>query len=195
MDYKGDLYYISQVLGGNISAFTSLVNRHKDHAYNLALRICGNNEDAEEVAQDSFLKAYRSLARFRMKSSFSTWLYRIIYNTAISYIRAKNYTTLNLDDFPAVPSDFATDGSTEETEMTEYRKSLVNFALKNIKEDERALITLFYYEDLRMEEIAEITGLSMSNIKTKLFRARKKMCGIIEKAETKNLVYYEQRQV
>ncbi len=193
MDYKGDLYYIRQVLDGNISAFTFLVNGHKDHVYNLALRVCGNNEEAEEIAQDSFLKAYRSLSGFRMKSSFSTWLYRIVYNTAISYIRTKNKTILNLDDFPAVPSDFAINGSTEETEMMEYRKSLVNFALRNLREDDRALITLFYYEDLPVNEISEITGIGISNVKTKLFRARKKMCEIIEKAETKNLINNEQR--
>lgn len=193
MDYKDDLYYIGQVLGGKSSAFTTLVNRHKDHAYNLAIRICGNNEEAEEVAQDAFLKAYRSLDRFRMKSSFSTWLYRIVYNTAISHVRTRNIPTMNLDDFPAVLSDFATDSSSEETEMMEYRKSLVNFALKNLKEDDRALITLFYYEDLPVDEIAEITGIGRSNVKTKLFRARKKMSEIIEKAEKKNIIYNEQR--
>ena len=90
VDNKDDiLYYIDQVLGGNINAFTYIVDRHKDKAYNLAFRICCNHEEAEEIAQDSFLKAYRALGSFKRKSSFSTWLYRIVYNTAISYVRVK----------------------------------------------------------------------------------------------------------
>ena len=73
---------------------------------NLAFRICGNREEAEEIAQDSFLKAYRSLSGFKMKSSFATWLYRIVYNTAISHVRIKKKGVLSLEDFPADATDF-----------------------------------------------------------------------------------------
>lgn len=191
MDYKGDIFYIGQVLDGNINAFTRIVEKHKDHAYNLALRICGNREDAEEIAQDAFMKAYRSLKGFKMKSSFSTWLYRIVYNTAVSLVRTRKKGVLSLDEFPAEASDFLSNSSSGEEAEKEYRNSLVNFALQKIGEDDRALITLYYYEELETGEISEITGISKSNVKVKLFRARQKMVEIIEKVEKNNLIYHE----
>lgn len=191
MNYKGDKYYIGQVLGGKINAFTDIVERHKDHAFNLALRICGNREEAEEIAQDAFMKAFRSLNSFRMKSSFSTWLYRIVYNTSVSLVRTRKKGILSLEEFPADASDFIGNNTSEEEAETEYRNSLVSFALQKLNEDERAIITLFYYEEMNTDEIAEITGLGKSNIKVRLFRARQKMSEVIEKTEKKNFIYHE----
>jgi RNA polymerase sigma-70 factor (ECF subfamily) len=191
MDYKGDIYYIEEILNGNQNAFAYLVDKHKDHAYNLALRICGNHEEAEEVAQDAFIKAYRFLPKFKMKSRFATWLYRIVYNTAISLVRARKKTPLSLEDFPADATDFMGVNTSEEEAEEEYRSSLVNFALQKISEEERGLIDLYYYDELKTEEISEITGISKSNIRIKLFRARQKMIEIIKKIEKKNLAYHE----
>lgn len=191
MDYKGDINYIDEILKGNQNAYSYLVEKHKDHAYNLALRICGNHEEAEEVAQDAFLKAYRSLAKFKMKSSFATWLYRIVYNTAISLVRTRKKAPLSLEDFPADATDFIGTSASEEEGVEEYRKALVDFALQKISDEERGLIDLYYQEDLKTEEIAEITGISKSNVKIKLFRARQKMLEIIKKVEKKNLAYHE----
>lgn len=191
MDYKGDIFYIGQVLEGRTNAFTHIVDRHKDHAFNLALRICGNHEEAEEIAQDAFMKAYRSLRHFRMRSSFATWLYRIVYNTAISLIRTRKKGVLSLEEFPADAIDFIRDNSTEEEAESEYRNSLVNFSLQKISVEERGLITLYYYEELSIEEISDITAISKSNVKVKLYRARQKMTGIIEKIEKKNLIYHD----
>jgi len=191
MDYKGDIYYIEQILAGNNNSFIYIVDRHKDKAYNLAFRICGNREEAEELAQDSFLKAYRSLKSFQMKSSFATWLYRIVYNTSISHVRIKKKGVLSLEDFPADATDFIGSNTTEEEADNEYRSSLVNFALQKINEEERGLVSLYYYEELSTEEISDITGISKSNIKVKLFRARQKMLEIIEKVEKKRLIYHE----
>ncbi len=191
MDYKGDKEYIDQVLAGKINAFSYIVDRHKDKAYNLAFRICGNHEEAEEIAQDSFLKAYRSLNGFKMKCSFATWLYRIVYNTSISHIRIKKNRVLSLEDFPADEKEFIRLNSTGEEAEMEYRIALINFALQKINEEERGLISLYYYEEMSTEEIADVTGKSKSNIKVKLFRARQKMLEIIEKVEKKNFVYHE----
>jgi len=191
MDYKGDIFYLKQVLDGKTNAFTYIVDRHKDHAFNLALRICGNYEEAEEITQDSFMKAYRSLGNFKMKSSFSTWLYRIVYNTAISLVRTRRTGVLSLEEFPVEAIDFIGTSQNEEDAEREYRNSLVSFALQKIGEEERALITLFYYEDLGIDEISDITAISRSNVKVKLFRARQKMIGIIEKIEKKNIIYHE----
>ncbi len=187
MDYKDDITYIEQILKGKINAFSYIVEHHKDNAYNLAFRITGNAEDAEEIAQDSFLKAYRSLKSFKMKSSFSTWLYRIVYNTAISHVRIKKKRILSLEDFPADSKDFLGNNTTEEEAEREYRNSLVNFALQKINQEERALISLFYFDEMSVEEIALVTALTKSNIKVRLFRARIKMLEIIEKTEKKKI--------
>jgi len=191
MDYKGDILYIEQVLSGKINAFSFIVDRHKDQAYNLAFRICGNHEEAEEIAQDSFLKAYKSLRGFKMKSSFATWLYRIVYNTAISRLRIKNKGVLSLEDFPADATDFIGSNTSEEEAEKEYRSSLLSFALQKISEEERGLISLYYYEDMSIEEISDVTGISKSNVKVRMFRARQKMLEIIEKVEKNKLIYHE----
>jgi RNA polymerase sigma-70 factor (ECF subfamily) len=190
-DKKDILYYIDQVLQGKVNAFTYIIDLHKDKAFNLAFRICCNREDAEEIAQDSFLKAYRALGSFKRKSSFSTWLYRIVYNTAVSFVRVKKREILSLDDFPADTRDFMGTGISEEAAETEYRKSLINFAFQKISEEDRSLITLHYYEDMSTEEISEVTGISRSNVKVKLFRARLKMLQIFENAEKKRTIPYE----
>jgi len=190
MNPKDDLYYIGEVLEGKTIAFSYLVDKHKDKAFNLAFRICGNREEAEEVAQDAFLKAYRSLKDFRKKSSFATWLYRIVYNTAISLVRTRKNRVLSVEEFPADAVDFLGFSTTEEEAADDYRNSLINFALQKISEEERGLITLYYYNELDTEELSAVTGISRSNIKVKLFRARQKMQEIIEKAEMKNLIYH-----
>jgi RNA polymerase sigma-70 factor (ECF subfamily) len=191
MNYKGDIYYIEQILAGNSNSFSYVVERHKNKAYNLAFRICGNHEVAEEIAQDSFLKAYRSLKTFQMKSSFATWLYRIVYNTAISHVRIKKKGVLSLEDFPADATDFIGNNTSEEEAEKEYMSSEVNFALQKITEEERGLISLYYYDEMNTEEISDVTGISKSNIKVKLFRARQKMLEIIEKIEMKKIIYHE----
>jgi len=190
MDYKGDKIYIEQVLSGKSNSFGYMVDRYKDKAYNLAFRICGSHEEAEEITQDSFLKAYRSLEGFKMKSSFATWLYRIVYNTAISHVRIRKKEVLSLEDFPADATDFIGTCENEEETEKENRRALLNYALQRINDEERGLVTLFYYEEMSTEEIADITGISKSNIKVKLFRARKKMLEIIEKTEKKNMIYH-----
>ena len=191
MGHRDDIYYINEILIGNQNAFSHLVDKHKDHAFNLALRICGNHEEAEEVAQDAFIKAYKSLPHFKMKSSFATWLYRIVYNTAISHVRARKKAPLSIEEFPADATDFMGANTNEDEAEEEYKSSLVNFALQKISEEERGLIDLYYNEELKTEEIAEITGMSKSNVKIKLFRARQKMIDIIKNVEKKNLAYHE----
>jgi len=191
MNYKGDTVYIEQVLSGNVNAFSYIVDHHKNKAYNLAFRICCNHEEAEEVAQDSFMKAYRSLGSFKMKSSFSTWLFRIVYNTAISNVRIKKKGTLSLEDFPADATDFIGENPSEEEAEKEYRTALVNFALQKLNDDERGLISLFYYEELSTDEVAAVTGMTASNVKVRLFRVRQKMLETIEKVEKKKISYHE----
>ena len=191
MNYKGDIFYIEQILSGKSNAFSHLVDHHRNNVYNLAFRICGNHEEAEEVAQDSFLKAYRALQNFRHRSSFATWLYRITYNTAISNVRIKKKEMLYLEDYPFDAADFTSNSPSAEESEDEYRNSLINFAMQKLHDEERGLISLYYFHELSIEEISDITGSSKSNVKVKLFRARQKMLEIIEKVERKNLIYHE----
>jgi RNA polymerase sigma factor (sigma-70 family) len=191
MTDTSDIYFINLVLAGKKDAFSHIVERHKDHAFNLALRICGNREDAEEIAQDSFIKAYRSLAGFKNKSTFSTWLYRIVYNSAISFVRSRRKGPLSIEDFPADISDFRVSSVTEDEAETEYKRSVLNFAMQKISEEERGLVVLYYYDEMSIDEMSEISGISKSNVKVRLFRARQKMLEVIEKIEKKNLIYHE----
>jgi RNA polymerase sigma factor (sigma-70 family) len=190
MVYKGDAYYINEVLKGSTNAFAFLVNRHKDNAFNLALRICGNREEAEEVAQDAFLKVFRSLGDFRHKSSFATWLYKIVYNTSISYLRARKREVLSLEDFPADANDFIGSCENDEEAEREYRNALVSYALQRLNENDRAVITLYYYEEMSLAEIADITSITKENIKIRLHRARKKMLEDIERTEKRKNSYH-----
>lgn len=176
MAYREDSYYISQVLEkGDASAFEGLINKHKTMAFNIAYRITRSREDAEEIAQDAFVKVYHNLQQFRGESKFTTWLYKVIYNLGLSRIRKKGHTFSSIDD-----DSYIEDGSENAFMEADKlgardRKVFVNKALDNLDESESLLITLYYMNDLPVEEISDITGLSESNVKVKLFRARKKM--------------------
>ena len=191
MDYKGDKYYIRKTVDGNRNAFSMLVDRYKDNVYSLAFRMCNRAEEAEEIAQDSFMKAFRSLNKFRGTSSFSTWLYRITYNTTVSSLRKRENQVLNLEDFPVDAVDFIQDNNDERDEEIEYKRTILNFALQKLSPDDRALISMYYYQELVPEEIVKVLGISKSNLKVKLHRARKKMEEIIVKNQIREKISYE----
>lgn len=175
MKYRDDNHCIDAVLNGNRSAFVELVGRHKNMVFSIAMKIVHSREDAEEVAQDVFLKAYQSLGSFERKSKFSTWLYRIAYNAAITKTRRKR------PEFVAIDDQLITNYS--EDEIREYtgrldqdeRKILIERALKKIPEEDNLLVTLFYKAENSVEEISTIMGLSESNVKVRLHRIRKKL--------------------
>ncbi|MCK5679148.1 MAG: sigma-70 family RNA polymerase sigma factor [Flavobacteriaceae bacterium] len=175
MDTTTDQKYINKVLQGDTNAFSYLVDKYKNMTYTVALKIVRNNEDAEEVAQDSFIKAYSQLHTFKGDSKFSTWLYTIVYRNAISKIRKKKITTTNIDSF--VIENHKTDFDFPQIEAIKNgeQKKYVAEAINNLPEMDAFLITLFYLNESSVEEIEEITGLTKTNIKVKLFRARKKL--------------------
>jgi len=170
ISHSDDNLIIARVLDGDVKAFTLLVDSYKDIAFTMACRLLANREDAEEVVQDSFVKIYRSLASYRQESKFSTWLYRIVYNTAISKLRLRKNKFSSLDDNTI-------DACYEiSEEIYENDNSVIlNMAMKKLTEEERAILTLFYLNESDINEIHKITGLSKTNIKVKLFRARKKL--------------------
>ncbi len=175
MAYKDDQFYLEQIRSGNTNAYSMLINKHKTMAFNVALRITRNREDAEEVIQDAFLKVYYSLNDFEGKSKFSTWLYRIVYNQAISKIRKKNIAQNDLDD--EIINNFTVGEISRDLNYlaSEDQTRYINLALAKLSEEDSAIVTLFYLNESSIEEVSEITGLSESNVKVKLHRSRKKL--------------------
>jgi len=179
MKYHDDIHYIDLVRAGDNSAFAGLVAKHKNMVFSIVLKILHNREDAEEIAQDSFLKAFESLGSFEKKSKFSTWLYRIAYNAAITKTRKKRVEFVGIDD--RIISNYTED------EIQEYvgrfdadeQKRIIDKALKRLPEEDNLLITLFYKAENSVEEISAITRLTESNVKVRLHRIRKKLYGEI----------------
>lgn len=167
--------YIERILKGNISLYSYFINKYKDMAYTIASRIVLNNEDAEEVVQDSFLKAYNALGKFRGNSSYATWFYRIVVNTALSRIRGKLSSALQVD-LKEIDTgiQITTNESFSRLQQQEQRK-IIHVVLSEMEMEDRLLLTLYYLNESSIAEIAEITTIPVENIKMKLHRARKKM--------------------
>lgn len=175
MKYKEDQFYINQVLAGQVNAYAAIVEKHKELVYTIIVKILQSKEDAEEIAQDVFLKAFQSLKDFQGSAKFSTWLYRIAYNAAISKTRKKKWDLVSIDqqlnnsvyDQPFEQQDFMIN---QETQMKSLKK-----ALNKLSDEENLIVTLFYFNENSIEEISEITSLSVSNVKVRLHRIRKKL--------------------
>lgn len=166
---------LKKIAGGNLSACRYIVDKYKDYVYNIAFRICKNRNDAEEVAQDSFMKAFTHLGEFNFASKFSTWLYRIVFNTAISKTRKHKFFSIPVDEETGGENSlFHLDSPLEQLAL-EDKKKIVMEAVERLPEDEILLINLYYHCDHTFNEISEITGLSVDNVKVKMFRIRKKI--------------------
>ncbi len=174
MKYEEDIVYINQVLNGNSYSYSHLINKHKSSMFNLAMKILRNRESAEECVQDAFLKAYNSLSDFRINSKFSTWIYKIVYNTAISATRKYKPIQTDISEFEEVMED-DTILSAIENLNNEDKKKYIDIALYKLDTTDRALVILYYFDEKSIEEISDITNLEIANIKTKLFRSRKKL--------------------
>jgi len=175
MKFQDDNEYIGKVLGGDVGAYAMLVSKHKNLVFSIVLKIVSNREDAEEIAQDVFLKAYQSLGTFERKSKFSTWLYRIAYNAAISKTRKKKVEMVAMEE--TVITNYSTDeiGRNMNERDENDRQQILEKALQRLPEEDNLLITLFYKNENSIEDISEITGLSVSNVKVRLHRIRKKL--------------------
>jgi RNA polymerase sigma-70 factor (ECF subfamily) len=181
MKFQSDSFYIDKVLNNNVNAYASLVDKHKDMVFTIALRIVRNREDAEEIAQDVFVKVYQALATFKKESKFSTWLYRIVYNTAISKTRKKQFETTDLNY--EIVENYSEDDINEDLNRLDNneQKKVINTVLKKLNPEDHMLVTLYYFKEYSTEEISEIVNISQSNVKVKLHRIRKKLYGEIQK--------------
>jgi len=175
MTKLADAEIIVQVIAGNKMLFAHLVDRYKTMAFTLAFRILGNREDAEETVQDAFVKAYEHLAEFRRQSKFSTWLYRIVYNTSITRGRKKKPAMMEVDRRTLLHEDTSQADSLLYGFTEEEAGDFIRKILALLPDEDRTIITLHYLNESGIDEIHEITGLSKANIKVKLFRARKKL--------------------
>lgn len=177
-----DQFYIDKVLAGDSSAFAVLVERHKNNVFNICIKILQNREEAEEVAQDTFLKVYEKLSTFKKEAKFSTWLFRIAYNTSISQQRKTKTNKLDIDDSYIETS--AEDELIEKLnlESIEERERSLKSAIAKLEAEQQLLLQLYYDKDMSVVDIAKITNLSESNVKVKIHRARQRLLKLMQSA-------------
>ncbi|MDR2534369.1 MAG: sigma-70 family RNA polymerase sigma factor [Tannerellaceae bacterium] len=183
MELYSDKYYIERIRAGETSCYACIVDRYGRKIYSLISKIVRTAEDAEELSQDVFMKAFRNLQSFKGESSFSTWLYRIAYNTAISEIRKKKWEYLAIEE--AQIENVSEEEIAKAMGLTDQNEQIkrLELAIEKLQPDDKALILLFYMEDKSIEEIGQISALSQSNVKTRLHRIRKKLFVILNEME------------
>jgi RNA polymerase sigma factor (sigma-70 family) len=182
-----DIPAIERILRGEATAFKELVERHKDYAFTVALRILNNRQEAEEAAQDAFVRAYNALATFNRDAKFSTWLYRIVVNCALTVQQKRKMKTEDLDNAKILRGGTDASDALKQKEQRHF----IERALKLLSPDDVTMITLFYLKENSLEEIAESIGIETNTVKVKLHRARKRLADVMEdmmKGEQKNLL-------
>ena len=190
-----DQHYINLVIKGDTNAFAVLVDQYKHMVFTLALKMVKSREEAEEVAQDSFLKAYRALAKYNADAKFSTWLYKIAYNTCLDRIRKNNREqyTVAIDEYTEqqVRSLDNILGRIEENE----RRQMIQDCLNLLPGEDGFLLTLYYFEGQPVKEIAKIMNINANHVKIKLYRSRKKLTAVLKgKLENEMIENYESEQ-
>ncbi len=171
-----DTEIINQVLGGNQQAYALLVNRYQEYVFTLVLRIVKNREDAEEVSQDVFIKAYKNLNSFRGDSKFSTWLYTIVNNTGISFIRKRKLEIYSLDNEAVFErADNIDSGVRANVIEQKSKQAMVNEAIAQLSREDALAITLFYKAEQSLEEMAKAMGIETNAAKVRLHRARTRL--------------------
>jgi RNA polymerase sigma-70 factor (ECF subfamily) len=180
MNQLQDNDIIQLVLKGQTNAYSILVERYQHFVFTIVLRYIPVREEAEEMAQDVFIKAYRSLAGFKGNSKFSTWLYTIVHTSCLSSLRKNKIVTKPIDD--SFDTLSATSRASDRLEACS-RKQWLTHAIHQLEELDGEIITLHYLAEQSLEEIALITGQSPGNVKVRLFRARQKLKTILIKQQ------------
>ncbi|WP_276369876.1 sigma-70 family RNA polymerase sigma factor [Chryseolinea sp. H1M3-3] len=172
---------IERILAGEQHLYADMVDKYKSYAYTIAQKILQNRPEAEEASQDAFIKAYHHLKGFNFQSKFSTWLYRIVFNTAISYKR-KNRQQFQSIENTVIEYQGEAEGMLEKND----KKRFLHLALAKLNDADRAALTLFYLDEFSLEEIAEITGMQANTAKVRIHRARQRLAD-----ELKNILNQE----
>ena len=173
MDRDEERRIIAQVCAGDTNAFEALVVAYQKQVYNLALRTVGNEEDAADMTQEVFLRAYRALGTFRGESKFSVWLYRLTTNVCIDFLRSRRrHPTVSLT---ASEDD---DGPEQQLTRSEMRRSVAR-GLDSLPDDARKILILRELDGLSYAEIGKVLHLEAGTVKSRLFRARRRLCDFL----------------
>jgi len=161
MSHQSDQYYIRKVLKGEVQAFSELVKRYQNMVYTIAYRMIRNKEEAEEVAQDTFVKAYTSLSKYRGEAKFSTWLYTIAYRKSLDIIKIKKrmVSTEVLQEVSEADVGMVEDALSYLQDKE--RKKVISDSILQLSEEDAVIITLYYFEEKSIKEIKEIAGLTV----------------------------------
>ena len=185
MTQEQELRLVRRVQAGETEAFEDLVRAHEKTVYNLALRMTGNPQDAEDMAQEAFLKAYRSLPEFRGESKFSVWLYRIVSNVCLDHLRRQSRrpaVSLTAEDEDGEEQQWdLPDESLSPERLLEQKltREAVRAGLAQLPEEQREILLLREIKGLSYEEIGEILSLEPGTVKSRIFRARKRLCAFL----------------
>lgn len=173
---------VRKVLGGDANAFETLVLEYEKNVYNIALRMTGNSEDAGDMTQEAFIKAYNSLQSFRGDSKFSVWLYRIVSNVCLDFLRSKNRrptVSLSVEDDDGEDAQLDVADESQSPELLLDRKltrDSVRRGLDSLPPDYRQILLLREIQGLSYDEIAQALSLEVGTVKSRIFRARKRLC-------------------
>ena len=173
---------VRKVLGGDANAFETLVLEYEKNVYNIALRMTGNSEDAADMTQEAFIKAYNSLQSFRGDSKFSVWLYRIVSNVCLDFLRSKNRrptVSLSVEDDDGEDAQLDVADESQSPELLLDRKltrDSVRRGLDSLPPDYRHILLLREIQGLSYDEIAQALSLEVGTVKSRIFRARKRLC-------------------
>jgi RNA polymerase sigma-70 factor (ECF subfamily) len=169
---------VSMTLAGDDQAFATLVNRHQRITYNVCYRMLGDGYEAEDAAQEAFLRAFRYLDRYDPGRSFKTWLLSIASNHCIDRLRQRRMTKLSIDDLlPWHPALTSHDGSPERATMRHERSDIFQAMLEELTPQYRVVLVFYYWYDMSCKEIAETLEIEEGTVKSRLHRARKKLAG------------------
>ncbi|XOV93555.1 MAG: RNA polymerase sigma factor [Bacteroidota bacterium] len=174
MPGQDDIYLIKQILAGDSQGYAELLDRYQTRVYNFVLYMLRSKEEAEEVVQDTFVNAFKSLRNFRQEAKFSTWLLRIAYNNSLTRLRKKRLTLVDIDSNDSFSQIEKINNISDQSDQQDIQV-LLSIALNALSEDEKAVVSLFYYNELSIQEICDITGKKSSNVKIILHRSRQKM--------------------
>ncbi len=173
MNQDSDRLWVQRTLAGDPQAFGELVKRYERDVFNLAYRMLSERGEAEDAAQEAFMRAYSNLDRYDMERSFKTWLLSITSNHCIDRLRRRRLVWLSLDEpLPPHPALTSSTPGPEEEALTNERNLLVQEMLADLSPDYRLAVVLRYWYDLSYAEIAEMLDTTESAIKSRLFRAR-----------------------
>jgi RNA polymerase sigma-70 factor (ECF subfamily) len=167
--------YIQRIKDGDSNAYAFLVDKYKNMAFTISLKMIQDPAEAEDAAQESFIKAYEAIRSFRGGGKFSTWLYTIVYRTCLAHIKQRKAIPVSKTSSDQYHNRFDDQPHKLEKMQQEEKAKYIKKAINELPANEGILVTLYYMNENSIKEINEITGLSTANIKVQLFRARKKL--------------------